>query len=65
MFSYREEARSTHLTSYLFYKDNAGKMDEPDLTENNDDVNLGPKKRASFIKSERREVDKNRFFYLF
>ena len=42
--SYGEEATSTHLTAFLFYKDAAGKMDKPDLTKANADANLGLKK---------------------
>ena len=48
MLSYEEEAKSTHLTSSLFYKDTAGKMDEPDPTKANADANLGLNKRGSF-----------------
>ena len=44
----KKEAKSTHLASSIFYKDTAGKMDEPDLTKSNADVNLGLKKCASF-----------------
>ena len=43
LLSCGEEAKSTHLTSSLFYKDTAGKMDEPDPTKANVDA-----KRASF-----------------
>ena len=35
LLSYGEEPKSTHLTSSLFYKDTAGKMDQPDPTEAN------------------------------
>ena len=31
--SYEEEAKNTHLTSSLFYKDTASKMDKPDPTK--------------------------------
>ena len=54
--SYGEEAKSTHLTSSLFYKDNAGEMDGPDPTKCNADVNLGLKKRVSFT-GESKVVD--------
>ena len=37
LLSYGEEAKRIHLTSDLFYKDTAGKMDEPDLTKGNAD----------------------------
>ena len=47
LLSYGEEVKSTHLTSSLFYKDTAGKMDEPDLTKANADAILGLKKHAS------------------
>ena len=56
LLSYVEEAKSTHLTSSLFYKDTACKMDEPAPTKVNADVNLGLKKRASFT-SESKVVD--------
>ena len=56
LLSYGEEAESTHLTSSLFYKDTAGKMDEPDPTKGNANVNLGLKKHALFT-SESRVVD--------
>ena len=48
LLSYGEEAKSTHLTSSLFYKDAAGKMDELDPTKANADANLRLKKCASF-----------------
>ena len=48
LLSYGEEAKTIRLTSSLFYKDTAGKMDKPDPTKGNADVNLGLKKRASF-----------------
>ena len=35
LLSYGEEAKSTHLTSFLFYKDTAGKMGDPDPTKVN------------------------------
>ena len=47
LLSYGEEAKSTHLSSSLFYKDTDGKMDEPDPTKASADANLGLKKRAS------------------
>ena len=56
LLSYGEEANSTHSTSPLFYKDTAGKMDEPDPTKANADANLELKKRASFT-SESKVVD--------
>ena len=56
LLSYGEEAKSTHLTSSLFWKDTAGKMDEPDPTKGNANVNLGLQKRASFA-SESKVVD--------
>ena len=56
LLSHGEEAKSTHLTSSLFYKDTAGNMDEPNLTKGNADVNFGLKKRASFT-SESKVVD--------
>ena len=43
LLSYGEEAKSTHLTPSLFYKDTAGKMDESDPTKGNADANLGLK----------------------
>ena len=51
--SYGEEAESTYLTSSLFYKDTAGKMDETDLAKANADANLGLKKRASFTRESK------------
>ena len=48
LLSYGEEAKSTHLTSSLFYKDTAGKMDKPDPTKANANANLGLKNGASF-----------------
>ena len=56
LLSYEEEAKSTHLTSSLLYKDTAGKMDEPNPTKANADANLRLKKRASFT-SESKVVD--------
>ena len=56
LLSHGGEAKSAHLTSSLFYKDTAGKMDEPDSTKANADANLGLKKRASFT-SESKVVD--------
>ena len=53
LLSYGEETKSTHSTSSLFYKDAAGKMDEPDPTKANADANLGLKKRASFTSESR------------
>ena len=50
LLSYGTEAKSTHLTASLFYKDTAGKMDEPDPTKTGNNVNQGLKKRTSFIK---------------
>ena len=40
LLSCGEEAKSTHLTSSIFYKDTAGKMDEPNPSKSNADVNL-------------------------
>ena len=56
LLSYREEAKSAHLTSPLFYKNTAGKMDEPNPTKANADANLGLKKSVSFT-SESKVVD--------
>ena len=56
LLSYGEEAKNTHLTSFLFYKSTAGKMDELVQTKANADANLGLKKRASFT-SESKVVD--------
>ena len=42
------QAKSTHLTSSLFYKDTAGTMDEPDPTKASADANLGLKRCALF-----------------
>ena len=56
LLSYGEETKSAHLTSSLFYKDTAGKMDEPDPTKSNADTNLGLKKHASCT-SESKVVD--------
>ena len=53
LLSYGEEAKSTHSTSSLFYKDIASKMDKPDLTKSNADVNLGLEKRASFTRESK------------
>ena len=56
LLSFGEEAKSTHLTSFLFNKDTAGKMDEPNPTKASVDANLGLKKRASFT-SESKVVE--------
>ena len=56
LLSYGEGAKSTHLTSSLFYKDTAGEMDEPDPTKATADANLGLKKHASFT-SDSKVVD--------
>ena len=40
LLSYGEEAKSTHLTSSLFYKDTTGKMYEPNPTKGNADVTV-------------------------
>ena len=53
LLSYGEESKSTHLTSSLFYKDTAGKMDEPDPTKSSADINLGLKKPASFTRESK------------
>ena len=42
LLSYGEEAKTTHLTSSLFYIDTAGKMDEPDPTKANADAEADP-----------------------
>ena len=51
-----KKLRVTHLTSSLFYKDTAGKMDDGRPTKASADANLGLKKRASFP-SESKVVD--------
>ena len=48
LLSYGADAKKTHLTASLFYKDTAGKMDEPDPTKTGNNVNQGLKKRATF-----------------
>jgi hypothetical protein len=54
LLSYGAEAKKSQLTCALFYKDEAGKMDENDPTVA--DVNKGLKQRSSFI-TDGKEVD--------
>ena len=57
LLSYRPAAKSSQLTSELFYKDEAGKMDKPNpLEANADERNTGLARRAGFI-ARSREVD--------
>jgi hypothetical protein len=49
LLSYGSDAKSSQLTSALFYKDEAGKMDKPNpLTANTVDKNSGLVKRQTF-----------------
>ena len=57
LMSYGVEAKSSQLTSALFYKDEAGKMDKPNpLAANEVDRNSGLAKRQTFG-AESREID--------
>jgi hypothetical protein len=57
LLSYGFEAKSSQLTSALFYKDEAGKMDKPNpLAENAADRNSGLVRRHAFA-AESREID--------
>jgi hypothetical protein len=57
LLSYGVEAKSSQLTSALFYKDEAGKMDKPNpLAANDADRNSGLAKRQTFA-AESREID--------
>jgi hypothetical protein len=57
LLSYGVEAKSSQLTSALFYKDEAGKMDKPNpLAANEVDRNSGLVKRQTFG-AESREID--------
>ncbi|XP_071832414.1 uncharacterized protein F54H12.2-like [Apostichopus japonicus] len=56
LLSYGSEAKQSYLTSGLFYKDTAGRMDEPSPLATDDVVNFGLKKRHSFI-NESKTVD--------
>ena len=54
LLSYGPAAKSSQLTSELFYKDEAGKMDKPNPLEANDaDKNKGLAKRAAFTTRSR------------
>lgn len=57
LLSYGPAAKSSQLTTELFYKDEAGKMDKPNPLEANEaEKNKGLVKRASFT-AQSREVD--------
>lgn len=57
LLSYGSDTKTSQLTSALFYKDEAGKMDKPDpLAANAADKNSGLATRRSFIAASR-EVD--------
>ena len=56
LLSYGPDAKESQLTASLFYKDRAGKMDEPNPRAADVDVNTGLKKRAEFT-NENRTVD--------
>jgi hypothetical protein len=51
LLSYGTEAKSTHLTSALYYKDDAGKMEDANPVENA--ANSGLKKRQGYFKDGR------------
>ena len=51
LLSYGADAKSTHLTSALYYKDTAGKMDG--ITLDGNQMNQGFKKRHDFIEGSR------------
>ena len=48
LLNYDKSAKETFLTSALFYKDTAGKMDEPDPTKAGADRNLGLFTRSQY-----------------
>ena len=51
LLSYGNEAKTTHLTSSLYYKDDAGKMDDANPTD--DACNSGLKKRQGYFREGR------------
>ena len=56
LLTYGFDAKTSHLTSGLFYKDTPGKMDAVDPTLDDDNANLGLKKRSQFT-AESGEID--------
>ena len=56
LLTYGFDAKTSHLTSGLFYKDTPGKMDAVDPTLDDDNANLGLKKRSQFT-TESGEID--------
>ncbi|KAJ8018759.1 hypothetical protein HOLleu_43082 [Holothuria leucospilota] len=53
LLSYGPDAKHSHLTSALFYKDTAGRMDRPDPTAAGDAVNHGLHKRYALTKGSK------------
>ena len=56
LLTYGSDAKTSHLTAGLFYKDTAQRLDAADPTLNDANVNFGLKKRYQFTR-ESREVD--------
>ncbi|XP_071944761.1 uncharacterized protein F54H12.2-like [Antedon mediterranea] len=53
LLTYGADAKDSHLTGGLYYKDTAGKMDSADPTAGDDIVNKGLKKRTEYIRGSR------------
>lgn len=53
LLTYGPAAKKSYLTSSLFYKDDAGRMDSSDPFAGAGEVNLGLQKRASFVTRSR------------
>lgn len=53
LLSYGPAAKSSHLTSALYYQDTAGKMDVVDPSSADEEANLGLKKRYQFTKESK------------
>ena len=56
LLTYGFDAKTSHLTSGLFYKDTPGNMDAVDPTLDDDNANLGLKKQSQFT-AESGEID--------
>ena len=53
LLSYGRDAKASHLTSSMYYKDSAGKMDDLTFDENDASGNGGMRKRQQLIKGSR------------
>jgi hypothetical protein len=54
LLSYGSEAKTTHLSSSLYYKDEAGKMDDANSTDNN--ANSGLSERQRYFREGRSDL---------